>query len=78
MIARDAPRIVRACRDRGYEISEKHAIEAWEIVSERQHAGYLVLPDDDEALFQAVRYVCGVDHGNGNVEDAPIVKDQND
>lgn len=50
----DVVRIVDIFADRGYIITYNDAARAWEEYSDGLCAGWLVLPDDDEEVFETV------------------------
>ena len=55
---KDIQRIVSVCKDKGYELSEEDAIVAWEKYSEDYFAaGWLVLPKNDDYLFESIMKV---------------------
>lgn len=52
----DIDRIVKVFADRGYEISREDCVLAWESYSELEYAaGWLVLPESDEFLYNEIR-----------------------
>lgn len=54
MYSGDVDRIVLACKNAGYGISEPVALEVWERYSDSMCAGWLHLPDDDDTLVSII------------------------
>lgn len=54
----DVERIVAVCADRGYHITSRDAMAAWEKYSDELCAGWLILPRDDADVFEEVRSRC--------------------
>ena len=51
----DIDRIVKVFADREYEISREDAVRSWELVSNQLAAGWLILPESDESLYNEIR-----------------------
>ena len=49
----DVTRIQRILRHAGYQCSRKQALEIWSDYSDSRYAGWMSLPDDDEAVLEA-------------------------
>jgi hypothetical protein len=47
----DVDRIISICKTKGYDIDYKTAEIAWEKYSDSMCAGWLMLGDDDEEIF---------------------------
>jgi hypothetical protein len=52
----DIERIVKIFADRGYEISYKDAVHAWEEFSDSMCAGWMCLGEDNEVFQDAFSY----------------------
>lgn len=52
----DVERIQRVFVDKGFVISRSGAHDAWDKYSDSFAAGWLILPDDDNVLFDAIRH----------------------
>jgi len=51
----DVDRIVKVFEDRGHELSRNDAHAAWEAYSDALCAGWLILPDEDEHVFETAK-----------------------
>lgn len=54
----DITRIVEICKKRDYEISRHDAQMVWFKHSEVFAAGWLILDEDDESIFQTIMSYC--------------------
>lgn len=50
----DIKRMVSVCAQKGYQISDRDAMIAWERYSDMFAAGWLCLPKEDEHLFNDI------------------------
>jgi hypothetical protein len=61
----DVDRIVAICKAKGYHISEADAHHAWEEYSDSMAAGWMMLSDDDNDVFETVIEYCEeIDYGD--------------
>jgi len=56
----DVQRIVDVCQKHGFEISENDAKLCWEQHSDSYCASWLILPESDVELFEAIKENCRV------------------
>ncbi len=60
----DIGRIVFVCAQKGYLISEQTAMIAWERYSDMFAAGWLILPNNDEHLFNDIMTITEEENEN--------------
>lgn len=65
----DVERIVRIFKDRGYDLSYDDARAAWEDFSDSMAAGWMMLDDDDSAVFATLRYRLDEDDSDDDSRD---------
>lgn len=51
----DTDRIMTACKENGIELTRKEAIEYWSRYSDMLSAGWLILPDSNEEIFNCIK-----------------------
>ena len=62
----DVERIVGACKQCGFDISEDSAQRSWLAHNESMCAGWLSVPDRSEDIFKIVKRFCSVFGGTSN------------
>lgn len=60
MYPADVDRIIRVCADKGYEILRSDAVAAWDAYSDSMCAGWMMLPDDDDDIFDTIMTYCAI------------------
>ena len=51
----DVERIVKILAERGYRATNHQANQVWDMYSESMCAGWMILPENDEEVFDCIR-----------------------